>query len=221
MNLVEQGFTLIPDFISEADNSAILEALRQLPEGNDVAGIRSIDRKIPCIHSYVNSAAFTDQIQHLLAPGAQLVRAILFNKTPTANWYVTWHQDKTVALSHFFADPSWRAWSLKDEVLHAQPPQVLLEQMLTVRVHLDGATRDNGCLKVIPGSHRLGVLSSEQIQETVAASTPVWCEAAPRTALVMRPLLIHASSKGSAPSQRRVLHLEFSDWALPAGVEWG
>lgn len=221
MSLAEQGFTLIPDFISAANYSAILAELQQLPLGDDAAGIRRIDKKIASIPAYLSCAEFSAQTQDLLPPGAQLVRAILFNKSPSANWSVSWHQDKTVALSRSFADPAWRAWSVKDDVLHAQPPQKLLEQMLTIRVHLDAASGDNGCLKVIPGSHRLGVLSHHQIQAAVAASSAVWCEAAPRTAMVMRPLLIHASSKSTAPAPRRVLHLEFSDWVLPAGVHWG
>ena len=38
------------------------------------------------------------------------------------------------------------------------------ESMLVVRLHLDDCGEDNGPLRVLPGSHRLGRLTSEQIQ---------------------------------------------------------
>jgi hypothetical protein len=221
MELFEQGFALVSNFIGEANRLALVTQLEQLNLADLSGGIRNLDKKLPYLQTYLDGAEFKAQTQYLLPPGARLVRAILFNKTSTANWYVTWHQDKTVALSGVFADPSFRAWSLKDGVHHAQPPRALLEEMLTLRVHLDAATCENGCLKVIPGSHRLGVLTSEQIQAQVAGQTPVYCEAEQGAALVMRPLLIHASSKCAFPSQRRVLHLEFSDWRLPDGIDWG
>ena len=73
--------------------------------------------------------------------------------------------------------------------------------MLTVRVHLDGATRDNGCLKVIPGSHRLGFYPPSRFKPAVAQHQ-LLCGVRQRRAQlwVMRRCLSYASSKGSAPS---------------------
>jgi hypothetical protein len=39
-------------------------------------------------------------------------------------------------------------------------------------------------------------------------------------ALVMRPLLLHASSKATSPTHRRVLHVLFGPTDLPLGLEW-
>ena len=39
-------------------------------------------------------------------------------------------------------------------------------------------------------------------------------------ALLMRPLLVHASSKATAPAQRRVLHFLFGPAHLPDGLRW-
>jgi ectoine hydroxylase-related dioxygenase (phytanoyl-CoA dioxygenase family) len=40
-------------------------------------------------------------------------------------------------------------------------------------------------------------------------------------ALVMRPLLLHASSPARKPDHRRVIHLEFAPAnLLPAGLSW-
>jgi hypothetical protein len=38
--------------------------------------------------------------------------------------------------------------------------------------------------------------------------------------LVMRPLLVHASSAATRPGRRRVLHLDFAREALPAPLRW-
>jgi hypothetical protein len=39
-------------------------------------------------------------------------------------------------------------------------------------------------------------------------------------ALLMRPLLLHASSSCVIATPRRVIHLEFAAEELPAGLEW-
>jgi len=38
--------------------------------------------------------------------------------------------------------------------------------------------------------------------------------------LVIRPLLLHASSSCAIPKSRRVIHLEFASAELPHGLDW-
>ncbi|ACS93527.1 conserved hypothetical protein [Teredinibacter turnerae T7901] len=133
---------------------------------------------------------------------------------------VSWHQDKTVAVTKKFNDPGWGPWSLKDGVQHVQPPIDVLQQMITIRIHLDASTASNGCLKVMPGSHKEGVMSQGFIDQYSKSHCETVCSAPEGSALVMRPHLLHASSKASNPGQRRVLHMEFSSYGLPAGVNW-
>jgi len=38
--------------------------------------------------------------------------------------------------------------------------------------------------------------------------------------ILMRPLLLHASSAATEPRRRRVVHLEYAAGPLPGGVEW-
>ncbi len=38
--------------------------------------------------------------------------------------------------------------------------------------------------------------------------------------VMMRPLLLHASSAATEPTRRRVIHLEYAAEPLPEGVEW-
>ena len=135
-----------------------------------------------------------------LSGNPNIVRVILFDKTPENNWLVAWHQDKTIALSGKADIEGWGPWSMKDGTHHVQPPLEVLNNMVTFRIHLDDATPDNGCLRVIRGSHKLGILSVAEISDHVAASEPVECEVKAGTAFVMRPHLLHASSKAINPS---------------------
>jgi ectoine hydroxylase-related dioxygenase (phytanoyl-CoA dioxygenase family) len=133
------------------------------------------------------------------------VRAIYFDKSPQTNWLVSWHQDLTLAVRARAEHPGFGPWSVKDGIPHVQPPVELLQQMLTVRLHLDDADESNGALRVLPGSHCLGRLSSERIQELRANQVDYLCAVSAGDALLMRPLLLHASSRSTTTQHRRVL----------------
>lgn len=221
MKLLENGFEIIENFISEEWLKVILDELETSEISKDMSGVRSINKKLNSVDKYLRSSEFKQSASPFTPPNTRLVRAILFNKSPESNWYVTWHQDKTVAVSEQFEAAGWRTWSIKENTHHVQPPVEVLQSMVTIRIHLDAASKENGCLKVIPNSHKLSVLTAEEITTVVAAEEPYFCEAKTRAALIMRPHLLHASSKSTSPANRRVLHFEFSDWQLPVGVQWG
>lgn len=221
MQFFENGCEIVNDFISENWLYTILEEIETSDVSTEVSGVRNINRKLKSVAEYLNSNEFKKMASAFVPVNAQLVRAILFNKSPESNWFVTWHQDKTVSVSCKFEESGWGAWSVKEETLHVQPPLAVLEGMVTIRVHLDSTPKANGCLKVIPNSHKLGILSPEQINELVSSEQVYFCEAEKCAALIMRPHLLHASSKSSEPNNRRVLHFEFSNWQLPSEVCWG
>ena len=60
-----------------------------------------------------------------------------------------------------------------------------------------------------PGTHRGGIVRSTDIAETVARHGETLCLAKSGDALLMKPLLLHASSPAVAPKHRRVLHLVY------------
>ena len=148
-----------------------------------------------------------------------LVRAILFDKTPKQNWLVAWHQDKTVCVTQQFELEGWGPWSVKNSVIHVQPPLAVLQHQLALRIHIDDANVDNGCLKILPSSHMAGLMKEADIQ-AIDKSSAVICEANAGDVLLMKPHVLHASSKAKTPSARRVLHLEFSTYRLPEGIAW-
>lgn len=116
--------------------------------------------------------------------------------------------------------PGFGPWSLKDGIPHVQPPSSLLERMITLRIHLDDCDASNGALKVLPGSHREGKLAPVQIKSWRCRAEPVTCEFRKGGVLLMRPLLLHASSPAINPIHRRVVHLEFAAEALPSELRW-
>lgn len=147
--------------------------------------------------------------------GARVVRGILFDKTPEANWAVPPHQDLNVALAERHDVAGFGPWSVKAGVPHAIPPVKVLRGMLTVRIHLDPCGPDDGPLRVVPGTHR------DKIPEADLPDGPwIECHAKAGGAVLMRPLAVHASPRAARPTRRRVIHLEYASTELPPPLRW-
>ena len=155
-----------------------------------------------------------------LPPSPRPVRALYFDKSPGANWLVAWHQDLTLAVRTRVEVQGFGPWSIKDGVQHVQPPVGLLEQMLTVRLHLDDCDETNGALRVLPGTHRLGRLDAERIRELREEHSEVVCKVAAGGVLLMRPLLLHASARSQSTRHRRMLHIDYAGFGLPEPLGW-
>lgn len=217
---LENGYEMIDEFLTRDQLNSINNEIKTISFPAKAGGIRNAEKKYHSIQKLAASKHLATQAKRYLTGVPSLVRAILFNKTAENNWLVTWHQDKTVAVSERFEKHGWGPWSVKDGVIHTQPPLDVLNQMITFRIHLDDINQKNGCLEVLPKSQNLGVLDQGSIQEYVQHHEPVLCEAKAGSTLAMRPHILHSSSKASSPSQRRVLHLEYSSFKLPSGVTW-
>ena len=137
-------------------------------------------------------------------------KATLFDKGPDANWLVAWHQDTALPMSERREAAGWGPWSEKSGVTYAHAPAKVLERVVALRVHIDDSTADNGPLRVLPGTHTMGVLSDTQVHELSLRVQPVSCTVAAGGVVVMRPLIIHASSKLNAQAARRVIHVEYA-----------
>jgi ectoine hydroxylase-related dioxygenase (phytanoyl-CoA dioxygenase family) len=146
-------------------------------------------------------------------------RATLFEKSGQSNWLVVWHQDTALPLAGRFDAPDWGPWSEKAGVLYAHAPAWALRRVLALRVHLDESSLNNGPLRIIPGSHELGVLSDDDVFRLAKERPAVDCVASRGSVLAMRPLVIHSSPKAQTGESRRVLHLEYANSLdLAAGV---
>lgn len=157
----------------------------------------------------------------VLDDDAVAVQCTLFRKSEARNWKVALHQDLSIPVARRIAHPALSGWSLKQDRHFVQPPTTLLERMLAVRVHLDACGAGDGPLRVVPGSHRHGRLSPETARGLRAAHGEVECTARPGDLLIMRPLLLHASSKAVQPSgRRRVLHFLFGPRDPGFSLRW-
>src|SRR5438128_5427773 len=65
-------------------------------------------------------------------------------------------------------------------------------------------------LRVLPGTHTLGVLSDDEIHNLANCIAPFDCVVRRGGILAMRPLIVHSSSKSRVDAARRVLHLEYT-----------
>ena len=149
-------------------------------------------------------------VRSILGSGAFPFRATLFDKSSDANWLVVWHQDTALPLRARTEIPGWGPWSIKDKINYAHAPAEALEQVLALRLHLDDSTEQNGPLRVLRGTHKLGVLSEDEVEKLTRELNAEDCLASKGSVLAMRPLLIHSSSKSQNDLPRRVLHIEYA-----------
>lgn len=225
------GFAVAPNVIDPETREMLLaelaragdEAAGRRAGAGAGAGVRDLMNVVPATRALAESSALRALVEPVLGCGARVVRGILFDKTPAANWKVAWHQDLTIAVRRRIEADGFTAWSVKAGITHVQPPVSVLESMLTLRVHLDATDEENGALSVLPGSHNAGRLSAEEIGVWRERASPVLCRVAQGGVMAMRPLLLHASAKATRPDHRRVLHFEYAAdvaGALPVEIEW-
>ena len=103
----------------------------------------------------------------------------------------------------------------KAGVIYAHAPAWALSRVIALRIHLDDSDGDNGPLRVIPCSHLAGVLSDPAVTESASKNDYVECCVPRGGVIVMRPLIIHSSSKARSDKSRRVLHIEYADALEP------
>ena len=214
-NIEQHGFSFSHGVLSADEVRELVSLLGPVSS----AGRRGL-LALPAVAELARSARVLELVRPHLPSEPFPVRAIYFDKSPEKNWLVPWHQDLTLALRARAEVPGFGPWSVKDGIPHVQPPIELLQQMLTVRLHLDDADENNGALRVLPGSHRFGRLDAAQIQALRDEHADFLCAASAGDALLMRPLLLHASSRSNSDRHRRILHIEYASFALPSGLEW-
>ena len=227
--IAKDGFALVKQAYSGATCKAMLAclviAMREDEENFHVRQSRGIvfaARNLfdicPEVKQFWRQPILMDLLSKILGDQYGLVRVLYFDKPSDRSWSLPFHKDMTIAVKDnslpttHFCKPTRKAG-----VDHVEASTEILQRMLTLRIHLDKVTNENGPLQVIPGSHATG-------KEAAAADLPpvkVMCEAG--DVLAMRPLISHGSAH-SDPGKglhRRILHLEFSaDEQLPDGFEW-
>jgi len=219
MGMLEQGFEIVPDVFGADTVSSLIAAIESSTIFRSRAGMRHA-LEVNVVRLLSTDSRLISLAQQALGNCAAPFRATLFEKSPRSNWLVVWHQDTALPLRAKRDVHGWGPWSVKEGVTCAHAPASALEKILAIRVHLDDSTVDNGPLKVLPATHKLGVLSDEAIHKMVEQTPAVVCNVGSGGLVLMKPLLVHASSKSKHDAPRRVLHIEYAaEKRFPGGLE--
>lgn len=226
-SLERDGYAVVPDVIGLEVVEDLAEAIDAIRPGSTaldrdgrVYAMRDLLREVPATRALANSEPVLGLARRVLGPKAFVVRGLLFDKTSETNWLVPWHQDLTIAVERRTEATGYGPWTVKGGIPHVRPPIDVLERMVTLRVQLDDSDLALGPLRVIPGSHSGGRLGAEATRDWLDRVPPEFCLVPKGGVLVMRPLILHASSPADASGRRRVIHLEYAADPLPGDVHW-
>lgn len=223
---IEQlGFTIIPGIYENSEINRLIKQIETTDSGkstfrktDDLFAIRQFLKEVPEVIPTVFNEKLKLIIAQLFDEGYFVVKSIYFDKPGSSNWFVAYHQDLTISVKERHEIPGFGPWTVKQGQFAVQPPLEFLEQNFTLRIHLDDTNSANGALRVIPCSHKKGIYRpdkidwSKEIQQT--------CDVPKGGIMIMRPLLLHASSRSTNNRQRRVIHIEFAASELRAPLEW-
>ena len=215
----DQGYSILPDVFAPAEMTAVAGNLIDNTPQRTKAGARHV-LNVPVVRDLSADPRLLAIARQFVGAAAVPFRATLFDKSPTANWLVVWHQDTALPMRERFERDDWGPWSAKAGILYAHAPAWALEQVIALRVSLDDSLLTNGPLRVLPCTHRGGVYTDEQIERLAQNTAPVDCVTPSGGVIAMRPLTVHASSKSTDRQPRRVLHIEYAVTVhLGSGIE--
>ncbi len=228
-NLDRTGFCVLHDAVDTKtiqrllvvlDNAFAVDSLSVRARSNrgHVYAARNLISSIPEVTTAWQVDPILALLREVLGDGVGLVRALFFDKPPERTWNLPWHKDTSISVKdHSSKSTAFSRPTTKAGVPHVTASDEILHRMLTLRIHLDEVTEDNGPLRVIPGSH----VASDS--DGVGVDHAVSIHARVGDVLAMRPLISHCSGKSREGTlrHRRILHLEFSATeTLPDGYRW-
>jgi ectoine hydroxylase-related dioxygenase (phytanoyl-CoA dioxygenase family) len=225
-DIQEDGYTILSGVFHNEEIQNLICAISKIDDDDAVRSrggvyaVRNLLRLSPAINELAHSFKLRAIVEEYLGKVVFPVRGTIFDKSSAANWLVPWHQDLTICVVSRLDVPGYGPWTMKAGVCHVQPPVSILENMLSLRIHLDDCDEDSGALRVLPGTHRLGRLDAEKISEQQRLIVPVSCAVRKGDLVLLRPLLLHASSAASRATHRRVIHIDYSSSQLDGGLQW-
>ena len=235
----EQGYLLLPGLVAEERlaryEQRFLEfalGTRELPPGmkimRDVMIVRGaaeperaedgINKAFgfhddPDMFAYCLEPEILSAVRSLIGEEVYSITTNLFNKPPGVDGRHPLHQD----LLYFSLRPA--------------------DRIVATWTALTGATRKNGCLAVVPGSHKgellrhgdpdwehvnfafFGIAGEEHLRERLPARTHI--EMQHGDTLLFHPLLIHGSGKNASGSSRRAISAHYASGECTApGDDW-
>ena len=219
IEIPENGFTIVDNIYSEQEINQILLAIDKADNDKetfrksaDLFAIRQFLKEIPSTTNLIFNDKLRNVVKQLLGNNFFVVKSIYFDKPETSNWYVSYHQDLTISVDKKIEIENFGPWTTKQNQFAVQPPIEILENIFTIRIHLDDTDENNGALRVIPKSHLKKIYRPETIDWTTETETT--CNIEKGGIMIMKPLILHSSSKTTNNKKRRVIHIEFSNQEL-------
>ncbi|TXF78984.1 phytanoyl-CoA dioxygenase family protein [Chryseobacterium sp.] len=223
--LSDNGFTVIENVYSARELQDILAAVNSADTSKetfrkttDLFAIRQFLKEVPAVFDLIFTDGLRKLVKEMMGERFFVVKSIYFDKPEASNWYVPYHQDLTISVDRKLQLENFGPWTTKQNQFAVQPPTSLLENITTIRIHLDDTNENNGALRVIPRSHLKKIYRPENINwET---ETKTICRVQQGGIMLMKPLTLHSSSRTTNNKKRRVIHIEFSDRELPSELQW-
>ncbi len=213
--LTEKGFS-ITENIFEAKELQQLISLIDTSEKK--YAIRQLVNKIPAIQNIIfKNKNFQELYNSVCDKNYFLTKAIFFNKPSKSNWFVSHHQDLSISVKEKVINDGYNNWTHKSGQLGVIPPKEVLENTITIRIHIDKTDETNGALRILENSHTKGIIRIDEHFNKTNFGEEVLCEVEKGGVMLMKPLLLHASSKSISEFDRRVIHLEFCNKEIPMG----
>ena len=150
----------------------------------------------PLFLAYMRRPIFRDLCRRVYGADTPIAsfRAMFMNKPAGKGTWLPWHQDR---------------WSNLDR-----------DPLVTVWTALDRATVANGCVQIVPGSHRFGLINPEhpsgfvtpeQAAQLIEANPRVPVELEAGEVVVLHNWLLHASDVNRTNISRRAFSVSYMD----------
>lgn len=224
-DILEKGFAVINSVFTDREIEKIAETIQKTDsstenfrKSDDLFAVRQFLKEVPEVKDLVFNENVKSIVRELFGEKYFAVKSIYFDKPETSNWYVAYHQDLTISVDKKLEMQGFGPWTTKKNQFAVQPPLPVLENIYTIRIHLDDTDEHNGALKVVPGSHAKGIYRPETIDWNT--ETEEICNVEKGGIMIMKPLTLHGSNRTTDGRRRRVIHIEFSDTELPQELQW-
>lgn len=218
--LVKNGYSILNDLYTRKEIKRIGKELHDYFNRTNESsfGKGTLLKDIPSLKVLI----FNENLERLVKtidPNAFLIKAVYFDKPDDSNMDASWCQTLAINVKEIIETEGFTSWSIKKEINEVYPPTEYSSNIFTIRIHLDTTTEHNGALKIIPNSHGKR-FTKDEINAIQTEGRPLYMLVREGGVQIMKPLILHASSKALNQKRSRVIHLEFSSLELPNGLEW-
>jgi len=219
------GFAIANGIYSNEEISEIINMIDSkqmsgptIMKNNNLFAIRQFIPTIPEVLPLILNQKLIEIIDQITESEFFISKSIYFDKPSESNWFVAFHQDLSISVENKIESNDYSNWTFKHGVYGVQPPIKTLNDTITLRIHLDDTTSENGALKIIPKSHQHGIIRTDS--KKWETTNPYTCEVKSGGVMLMKPLTLHASNRTTNNKRRRVIHIELNKHDLSNSINW-